>query len=390
MLMPVFDAGVYHTSVIAIKYTHYKKLVGDILKITVLGGGHGSYAAAAALTDQGHEVFFWRRDKAAFTEFLQTKTLTLLDEQGERDVSVTDAACDLVLAVKDAQLIVIPLPATSHFELSTQLAPCLQDGQVVYLPPGSFGSYIFARALKDSGNSANVSFAEAATLPYLTRKRSSTSIAINAYATRLPTGVLPYNNADYAIKILKQAYPVVEEAEDALSGALMNHGPIIHSPLIIMNAAPMQHFNTWDIHNEGTQAAVRSVADKLDQERINVRKAFGYRAPHFPLADQYRDNGEISLYGRAALKKIKSSNDWREDISLTEHRYMLEDMELGLALLVSCADYMSVDAPVAKGLLAMGGSIVGRDFRESGRTLENLGLANMDRASLATLLREGF
>jgi opine dehydrogenase len=56
---------------------------------------------------------------------------------------------------------------------------------------------------------------------------------------------------------------------------------------------------------------------------------------------------------------------------------------------VSCADYISVDAPVAKGLLAMGGAIVGRDFRESGRTLENLGLANTDRASLSTLLREG-
>ena len=359
------------------------------MKITVLGGGHGCYAAAVALTDQGHEVFFWRRNEAAFTEFLKTKTLTLLDEQGEREVNIAHAGCDLELAVKDAQLIVIPLPATSHVELATQLAPCLQDGQVVYLPPGSFGSYIFAKALKDSGNTANVSFAEAGTLPYLTRKRNPTCIAINAYATRLPTGVLPYKNANYAIKILKQAYPVVEDAEDGLSGALMNHGPIIHSPLIMMNAAPMQHFDTWDIHNEGTQPAVRSVADKLDQERINVRKAFGFRAPHFPLADQYSDKGEISLYGREALKKIKASNDWREDISLTEHRYMLEDMELGLAFLVSCADYMSVDAPVAKGLLAMGGAIVGRDFRESGRTLENLGLANLDRVSLATLLREG-
>ena len=359
------------------------------MKITVLGGGHGSYAAAAALTDQGHEVFFWRRDQAAFAEFLLTKILTLLDEKGERNVNIAHAGCDLALAVKDAQLIVIPLPATSHFELATQLAPCLQDGQVVYLPPGSFGSYIFAKALKDSGNTANVSFAEAATLPYLTRKRSPTCIAINAYATRLPTGVLPYKNAVYASRVLKQAYPVVEDAEDALSGALMNHGPIIHSPLIIMNAAPMQHFDSWDIHNEGTQPAVRSVADKLDRERIKVREALGYRAPHFPLADQYSDDGEISLYGCEALKKIKASNDWREDISLTEHRYMLEDMELGLALLVSCADYISVDAPVAKGLLAMGGAIVGRDFRESGRTLENLGLADTDRTSLSTLLREG-
>ncbi|NKB35975.1 MAG: glycerol-3-phosphate dehydrogenase [Gammaproteobacteria bacterium] len=359
------------------------------MKIAVLGGGHGSYAAAADLSDQGHEVYFWRRNGEAFSDLLESSTLTLLSEQGERDIRIAHVTCDLADAVKEANLIVIPIPGTSHEQLAKQLAPCLQDDQVVFLPPGSFGSYVFARALKDSGNNADVSFAEAGTLPYLTRKRSPTCVAINAYATRLPTGVIPYRKAKHAFTILKQAYAVVEDVGDGLSAALCNHGPIIHPPLIMMNAAPMQHFDSWDIHNEGTQAAVRSVADKLDQERIKVREALGYMAPHFPLADQYRDDGEISLYGRDALKKLKASNDWREDISLTEHRYMLEDVELGLALFVSCADYIGIEAPIAKGLLAMGGAIVGRDFRASGRTLENLGLSEPDWPSLSAMLREG-
>lgn len=359
------------------------------MKITVLGGGHGSYAAAAALSDQGNEVHFWRRDVSAFAELLQSKTLTLLDEQGEREVGIAHVGTDLAAAVSAARLVVIPLPATAHIALAEQLAPLLEDDQVVFLPPGSFGCYLFARALKESGNTASVSFAEAGTLPYLTRKRSSTKVAINAYATRLPTGVWPFRQADYAIEVLRQAYPVVENAGDALSGALTNHGPIIHPPLIMMNAAPMQHFDTWDIHSEGTQAAVRAVQDMLDQERLSIRESLGYSAPHYPLADQYRDDGDVSLYGREALKKIKASNDWREDIGLTEHRYMLEDVELGLALMVSCADYTGVEAPVAKGLLAMGSAIVGRDFRQSGRTLENLGLAQLNRNALQALLGEG-
>src|SRR5437868_4012861 len=36
------------------------------VKIAVLGGGHGSYAAAAEITERGHEVWFWRRDADAF------------------------------------------------------------------------------------------------------------------------------------------------------------------------------------------------------------------------------------------------------------------------------------------------------------------------------------
>jgi opine dehydrogenase len=35
------------------------------MKIAVIGGGNGCYAAAADLAEQGHEVRLWRRDADA-------------------------------------------------------------------------------------------------------------------------------------------------------------------------------------------------------------------------------------------------------------------------------------------------------------------------------------
>ncbi len=359
------------------------------MELAVLGGGHGCYAAAATLTEQGHQVRFWRRDKVAFEPVLKTKTVTLLDSKGERDVEIHQATTDLAEAINGVELIVIPLPALVHEALARELAPHLRDGQVVYLPPGTFGSYLFARALRDAGNLADVSFAETGTLPYLARKRSASLVAVSGYATRLPSGVFPAKNSDYAFPILEQAYPAVERIEDALSGALMNAGPIIHPPLILMNAGPMEHFERWDIHNEGTQASIRRVTDTLDGERIAIREAFGYAPPHFPLADHYRPDGDEWMYGNAAHERLTDSGDWREHIDLKTHRYMIEDVELGLALLVSCAGYLGLDAPISRGMLAMGSAITGRNFLETGRTLENLGVADMDRAALAELLYEG-
>ncbi len=98
--------------------------------------------------------------------------------------------------------------------------------------------------------------------------------------------------------MIRRAYPSVHGCGDALSGALMNAGPIIHPPLMVMNAAPLQHFERWDIHNEGTQPSVRAVTDRLDHERIAVRDAFGYAGPHYPLADHY--NNDKWMYGDAA------------------------------------------------------------------------------------------
>ena len=359
------------------------------MELAVLGGGHGSYAAAATLTEQGHQVRFWRRNREAFEPVLKSKSITVLDSKGKRDVEIHRVTTNLAAAVDGVELIVIPLPASVHESLARELAPHLEDGQVVYLPPGTFGSYLFARAMRDAGNPADASFAETGTLPYLARKRAADLVAISGYATRLPSGVFPAKNSQHAFPILEQAYPVIERIEDALSGALMNAGPIIHPPLIMMNAGPMEHFDEWDIHNEGTQPAIRRVTDVLDSERIAMREAFGYAPPHFPLADHYSLGGDEWMYGNAAHERLTDSADWREYIDLINHRYMTEDMELGLALLVSCADYHGLDTPVSRGLLALGSAITGRDFRETGRTLGNLGLAGMDRDALAELLYEG-
>ena len=166
----------------------------------------------------------------------------------------------------------------------------------------------------------------------------------------------------------------------------MNAGPVIHPPLMVMNAAPLQHFERWDIHAEGTQPAVRAVTDALDRERIAVREAWGYRAPHYPLADHY--TSDRWMYGDAHRQLVKSG-DWREHIDLHTHRYIAEDTELGLAFLASAARAVRVDAPIAHGLLAVVGGFLGRDLRHGARTLEALGLAGLGRAALQARLHDG-
>ena len=43
------------------------------------------------------------------------------------------------------------------------------------------------------------------------------------------------------------------------------------------------------------------------------------------------------MYGRGSHDKLTDSGDWREHIVLTEHRYMREDMRIGLSFFVSVA-----------------------------------------------------
>jgi opine dehydrogenase len=362
------------------------------VKIAVLGGGNGSFAAAGDFSLQGHEVRLWRRDADQVAAHRAAgSTIVVKDVNGRHDVKLALVTTDIAEAVREAELILCPAPAFAQADIAKPLAPHLRDGQVVFLPPATLGSMIFASATRDAGNRARASFAETGTLPWLTRKHGPFEVAITIRAKRLPVGVFPLKTADHALDVIGRVFPgVIEPCGDALSGALMNAGPIIHPPLIVMNAGPIEHFERWDIHKEGTQAAIRRVTDALDAERIAVREAFDYGGPHFPLAHHYAKEGEIWMYGRGSHDRLTDSGDWRERIVLTEHRYMREDLRLGLSLLVSVAELAGVPTPLAKSFLAIGGAICGEDFFKDGRTLAGLGLGHLDRNALQALLREGF
>lgn len=349
------------------------------MRIAVLGGGNGSFAAAADFAEAGHDVTLWRTRP----EEVRPGPIRLKDFQGTRDTQPRITA-DLAEAVQGAAMIFAPAPATTHAALAPRLGPLLTPGQIVFLAPGTLGTLILARHAP-----AGVAFAETGTLPWLARKHAPDLVAITVRAKRLPTGVFPTALAAMAFPILQAAFPgVIEDCGDALSGALMNAGPIIHPPLITMNAGPLEHFPKWDIHKEGTQPAIRRVTTALDAERMAVREALGYGPPHFPLADHYAKEGDEWMYGRGSHDRLTDSGDWRENIILTQHRYMREDVALGLSLLCDAGRAAGVPTPLAAAFLAIGGAVCGEDFSQA-RTLAACGLPAED-AARNRVLADGF
>ena len=98
------------------------------MEIAVLGGGHGCYAAAADLSDKGHDVRFWRRDAEAFAPVLDSATIELKDPEGDREAILALATTDAGEAIEGADLVAMPLPATAQAGMASILAEHLGDG----------------------------------------------------------------------------------------------------------------------------------------------------------------------------------------------------------------------------------------------------------------------
>ena len=177
------------------------------MKIAVLGGGHGCYAAAADLSDAGHEVRLWRRDAAALAP-VQQHGIRMKDQKGTRDVRVALASGDIGAVLRGAELVLIPSPAIAQDDIARAMAPHLADGQVVYLPPGTFGSFTMDRIVRAAGNSSLSNSGCTATLlvsagaTMICRSRSSSVIGSRT-SSELSNSLAPSHSASRGMNSLR-------------------------------------------------------------------------------------------------------------------------------------------------------------------------------------------
>ncbi len=96
------------------------------IEIAVFGGGHGCYADAVDLSEQGHSIGFWRRDRRALKDVLASGSLINKDFRGEREVAISTVTTHPSAANGGAALVVMPPPFTAHGALPEELATVVQ------------------------------------------------------------------------------------------------------------------------------------------------------------------------------------------------------------------------------------------------------------------------
>ena len=357
--------------------------------IAVIGGSNGGFATAADLALAGHQVRLWTRTAATFGPLHDDPTIMLVAEGRQGSATLERATTDIAEAVNGAEILIVPLPATTHEDVAKRLAPHLTDRQIVLLTPGTLGSYVMAREIARAGGVLPHAIAETGTLPYLTRRTGPNVVKAPVRAANLPLGVFPASRSDVVIARLTELFPAVRPCADALDVALTNAGPVIHPPLVLLNAGAIDG-GRFDVHAAGTTPSAQRLIDAVDAERVATRRGWGYPAPHYELETYYDEKRAAEgLYGEGAKAKLVESGLWSEILTF-EHRYVTEDVVLGLSLFESAARAAAVATPAVSGLLLIFEALLGRELSGRGRALEHLGLGDFTRREIRAFLREGW
>ena len=95
------------------------------------------------------------------------------------------------------------------------------------------------------------------------------------------------------------------------------------------------------------------------------------------------------MYGDSSHEKLVSSDDWREKIDLHAHRYMREDIALGLVLYATLGRWTATPMPISEGLVSIASAVVDEDLLTTGRSWASLGFESWNRGHLAAFLQTG-
>lgn len=355
--------------------------------IAVLGGGNGAHAAAADLTNRGFTVHMYEEERFAsnMEKVFATKTIKLKGACGEGDIKIDMVTTNLEEAVKDAEFILVTVPAFAHAPYAKKLAKVVKTGQIVLVLPGTFGSLIFWKEFKEAGVK-DVAVAETHTLPYATRLvEPGTSLVMSRF-NPLKVGVMPANRTKEVLEKISVLFDGMEAVESVIACGLSSLNPIIHVPGCILNAGRIE-IAKGDFHfyTEGFTDCVVRATEAIDTERIAILEKFGYKsdiAAHGVGGAIVTDSIKKAIAGDPNFAKIMGPANFK-------NRYYYEDIPLGLSSLAILAHEYGVETPIMDSMINLGTVIIEIDCWKNGRSLEELGIADMNLETLKTYLIEG-
>jgi opine dehydrogenase len=371
--------------------------------VAVLGGGNGGHSVAANLSLAGFKVNFFELPQFAepFERVLRTREIRIEGVSVDGVAKLNLATTDISQAIKDAEVIFVITPAFGHKVMAEACASYVQDGHIIVLMPGSGGSLEFVKIFKEKKVKKEITFAESCTLPYGARLKGPGHVSVFINALILPTGVFPSKKTKHVIPRLQQFYPVIMPAKDVLEVAINNPNPVVHPVATLLSATRIEHSKgEFYLYSEGMTPCVARTFESLNQERLSICKAMGYKLYHWNDLDFKDYNlGETEEECRYRILNTSMDAAFGKDgiyagmkMKGPEHlkdRYVTEDVPYGMVLISTLGDVLRVPTPTHDAVIQLTSVITRTNYWKTGRGVKELGLAGLNKQGLKKFLLDG-
>lgn len=364
-----------------------------VKKITIIGGGNGAFATAADLTSRGYEVTIYEdiRFKSNIEGIIKDRIIHCEGVGPVAAYKIHKITFDLEDALRDADIIMPIAPAYAQENIASSLAPFLKPGDKIVLTPGSSGgALVFAKTLRQKHKLDKIKIAEMHTLPYATRKVNENTVRILLECKLMFFAAFPAIYNDEMYNLVKPLFPNIKLVNDVLETGLNNGNASSHPAPVVLNAGKIEYYKKHYHYKEGITPSVAKVNQEIDIERMNICKAFGYEEVDIKdrlygmgycplkedLYDSYQGSKDIFL-------DIEGPND-------LNGRYLTEDAPYSLVAMSELAKVAGVNTKIMDSIINLASVLKSENYFETGRTLEKMGLDNMNINEMKSYVKNGY
>lgn len=355
------------------------------MKYSVLGAGNGGQAIAGYLGIKGLTVNLFDRNEDK-VNLLSTMGGITLEGCINGFGKVNCITSSLENAIKGTDVIMITTTANAHKDLARQLSTILVDGQIIILNPGrTCGALEFKQTLLQFGCNKRIYVAEAQTLVYACRIKEQGIVNIIGVKTDVLLAALPSSDTCHVIDAITDVYPCFSPASNVLRTSLENIGAILHPCIILFNAATIERGNKFYFYRDMTPN-IASFIEQFDAERLSVGKVYGI---DLLSVSEWVSFAYKGVKGNDFCEKIKNNPAYYDILAPSSiyTRQLMEDLPTGVLPIYELGRVAGLEMPLFKSMIDICSTLLNIDFITDGRSLKNLGLANLSKEEIINIIK---
>lgn len=343
------------------------------MKITIIGCGNAGLIHAAKLIEKRHEVALLK------TSSTNSDFYNIIKSEGGYNVkddtnggnrffvrpSIVTRNVEKAIAFGD--IIMVMTTTLQHESIAQLIAPFVRDGQIIVLVPGYLGSLIFKKYIDKK-----VIYSEWETTAYNGRIMDSMYVRISFYNPRNAISVSPSNEAENVLTILSQCFSNTQYLRrNLLESALHNPNYIVHPIGILFSASRIEYSKGefW-MYKEAFTDSVVNVIKAFDIEKNKMLQAFGCQPLDYFEAAKWRNEENLEIDAMTVFKSFADSSN--KGPSFVNHRYLLEDVPMGLGLYVSIGKILGLDTSIQEAIISLSSALLNKDLKKNARTIQVL------------------
>lgn len=317
-------------------------------------------------------------------------------------------------AVKDAEIIIVAVPAVGHKTFFKELIPNLRDGQIIHIFPDNYGTLVFRKMMREMHCDTKVVVGGWSSAPYGSRIESEgpfllpgTRIVYRAITLR--GAALPMIDQEVFLESVKYigAMDAITTGLGPVGGntvmdtGFSNVNPILHCPGVILGAGALENYGLiygenkkdFSIYCHVYSPTVSKVQYAVYQEECRIAEAMGVGIQPFEKEDFFSRSNILGPEYMGEGMHVPYEEVYEMAIGTgpfsVNHRYMTEDIPIGCHVFHELGKKFGVKTPVVDAMINMANAMLDRDFYAEGLTLEDLGIAHMTKEEMLDYLNNG-